>query len=106
MSEVKTYLPVNMREVEAIQYVKGCHNDVAVWCGGEVQPPSDDPRVVVPHIYGSSIARIGDWVVRSPRNGRFFVLSDEQFKKAYRAKPTFEFDHSKIYIGGGNPLGA
>ena len=100
MSKVKTYLPANMTEVQAIQYVKGCHNDVAVWCGGEAQPPADDPKVIVPHIYGSSVARIGDWVVRSPIDGRFFVLSDEQFTKAYRAKPLFELNKDRVTLTG------
>lgn len=106
MSKVRTYVPVISGEVEAIQYVKGRHDDVVVWCGGTTGPPADDPDVIVPHVYGNSIARIGDWVVRSQRNGRFFVLSEEQFNKAYKIKHPFEFDSSKIYISGGNPLNA
>ena len=103
MSKVKKYVPADIPGgVDAIQYEKDYHLVVAAWCGGEVHPPYDNPRILVPHIYGNSIAKVGDWVVRSQKDGRFRVMSDEEFKKAYQAKPVLEFDHSKIYVSGGS----
>lgn len=55
--------------------------ELALWCGGSVTHPVDEPDVLVilvPGVDGAHPARLGDWIVQEP-DGTHRVYSQAAF---------------------------
>lgn len=63
-------------------------DELALWCGGEVTHPVDEPDVLVilvPVPEAAKPARLGDWIVREP-DGTHRVYEEAEF--AARFEPS------------------
>lgn len=89
MSVAAGYIRKNL-EVEAVKVSFERLQDIAMWCGGTIKVKADDGtgslyiRVRVARTTDGSIARahVGDWIVKV--DGKFKVLSDEEFVASYK----------------------
>lgn len=81
------YTPKTSGDVLAIRLDENNSDNVSNWCGGQVLPDlggSERTAIEVPTLSSNNaVALIGDWIVKSDRNGRFFVMTNAEFKDKY-----------------------
>jgi hypothetical protein len=61
--------------------------DLATWCGGSVAGTFSEPKVWVPTLEGGLTARVGDWIVKGPRD-EFWPVKGSIFADTYEDADT------------------
>ena len=59
----------------------GTAEQVAEWCGGDVETRNGEKRVIIPTMHGQIPAYPGEWVIRGIVD--FYPMKRDQFPKAY-----------------------
>ena len=84
---VKIYAPKTTGNVAAVRLDENNSDYVSNWCGGLVLPDlagSGRTAVEVPTLSSTNaVALIGDWIVKSSKNGRFSVMTNAEFEDKY-----------------------